>query len=129
MKDSVAETLVSRGSTDLAERTEKRKKGIKALWSVAFGTLFMLPTWWWQGFVVHKLWSWFIGPNSITGGTPSIYTLVGAMIIFRAFKGISPITRPTENNYGLVTQQAIIFMVYAAMLGTGAVWRWAELSI
>lgn len=94
--------------------------------TIAAITALMFPIWAFQGWVVVKLWTWFV-PAALTTFVPSLWQAVGLMILIGVFRYKAPEykseTEETKKNRWKSLGTTFLYGILAplASLGVGAI--------
>jgi hypothetical protein len=124
-----ARLAIRRAAALLAALDEVENKKKTGLWVAAihlifsFGTL--LPALWWQGYVIQTLWGWFIKPLDATLGLPTIYSIVGALFVFRACLSM-PAMHKGHEYLSASSLRILSFLWPLGFLAVGWLWHWAQ---
>jgi hypothetical protein len=92
---------------------------MKAMWTFLIGLALWAPITYLRGYVVVRLWEWFVTPLSPNLPPPTIYAAVGVMFVIHA---AWPRPRLVKENDAEVIIASILWPL--TMLGFGAVWHW-----
>jgi hypothetical protein len=113
-------------SRTLDGKPAKKKSPWPAVWGATFSLAVWLPGVWWKGWVIQKLWGWFIAPLGYA--TPTIYVLIGMLAVFQAFLPRPPAYK--GHSYVGATTNAMLNLLHPlALLIAGWVWHWAQWGV
>lgn len=91
-----------------------------SIFACTFAFALIIPNLWWQGYVIQKLWHWFI-PQPV----PTIYMIVGALIVLRAALP-RPVAYKDHKYVAALANTVLSFLWPLGFLIVGSMWHWAQ---